>query len=57
VWEEVAKGAVEPLFNAISDDVAALWTRHVDEGKLELATKKSQLEAAKWPKFADIAAQ
>jgi hypothetical protein len=57
VWEEVAKGAVEPLFKAISDGVGALWTRHVENDKLELETKKSQLEAAKWPKFGDIAAQ
>ena len=57
VWEEVAKGAVEPLFKTISDGVGALWTRHVEIEKLELETKKSQLEAAKWPKFGDIAAQ
>jgi hypothetical protein len=57
VWDEVAKGAVEPLIKAISDGVGGLWTRHVDEDNLELATKKSQLEAAKWPRFGDIAAQ
>jgi hypothetical protein len=57
VWDEIAKGAVEPLIKAISDGVGALWTRHVDEDKLELETKKSQLEAAKWPRFGDIAAQ
>lgn len=57
VWEEVAKGAVEPLFKAISDGVGGLWTRHVENDNLELETKKSQLEAAKWPKFGDIAAQ
>ena len=57
VWEEIAKGAVEPLFKAISDGVGALWTRHVEKDKLELETKKTQLEAAKWPKFSDIAAQ
>jgi hypothetical protein len=45
------------LFKAISDGVGSLWTRHVDKDKLELETKKSQLEAAKWPKFGDIAAQ
>lgn len=56
VWEELAKGAVEPLFKTISDGVGALWTRHVENDKLELETKKSQFEAAKWPKFADIAA-
>jgi len=44
------------LFKTISDGVGALWTRHVENDKLELETKKSQFEAAKWPKFADIAA-
>jgi hypothetical protein len=57
VWEEIAKGPIEPLIKAISDGVGALWTRHVERDKLEIETKKAQLEAAKWPKFADIAAQ
>jgi hypothetical protein len=57
VWEEIAKGAVEPLIKAISDGVGALWTRLVERDTLEIETKKSQLEAAKWPKFSDIAAQ
>jgi hypothetical protein len=57
VWDEVARGAVEPLFKTISDGVGALWARHVQIENLELETIKSQLEAAKWPKFADIAAQ
>ena len=57
VWEEIAKGAVEPLFKMISDSVGALWTDHVEIDPLDRATKKSALEAAKWPKFSDIAAQ
>ena len=57
VWEELAKGPIEPLIKAISDGVGALWTRHVEKDKLEIETKKSELEAAKWPKFSDIAAQ
>jgi hypothetical protein len=57
VWEEIAKGPIEPLINAISDGVGALWTRHVEKDRLELETTKSQLEAAKWPKFGDIATQ
>ena len=56
VWEEVAKGAVEPLFKATSYGAGALWTRHVENDKLELETKKSQLEAAKWPTFSEIKA-
>ena len=55
VWEEIAKGPIEPLIKAISDGVGALWTRHVEKDKLELETKKAQLEAAKWPEFGDIA--
>jgi hypothetical protein len=57
VWDEIAKAAIEPLFKAISDGVGALWTRHVETDDLERETKKSQLEAAKWPKFGDITAQ
>ena len=57
VWEELAKGPIEPLIKAISDGVSALWTRRAERDKLEIETKKSELEAAKWPKFSDIAAQ
>ncbi len=57
VWEEIAKGAVEPLIKAISDGVGALWTHHVEKDRLELETTKTQLEAAKWPRFGDISAQ
>jgi hypothetical protein len=57
MWEEIAKGPIEPLIKATSDGVGALWTRHVEKSRLELETKKSQLEASKWPRFGDIAAQ
>jgi hypothetical protein len=57
VWEEIAKGAVEPLFKTISESVGALWAHHAEKDVLERETKKSQLEAAKWPKFGDIATQ
>jgi hypothetical protein len=57
VWEEIAKGPIEPLIKAISAGLGALWTRHVEKDTLEVETKKTQLEAAKWPRFSDIAAQ
>jgi hypothetical protein len=57
VWDEIAKAAIEPVVKAISDGVGALWTSHVEKDKLELETKKAQLEAAKWPDFGDIAAR
>jgi len=56
VWDEVVRGAVDPLFKAISDGVGALWTHHVEKDALERETKKSELEAARWPRFSDIAA-
>jgi len=55
VWEEIAKGAIEPVVKAISDGIGALWTRHGEKDKLELETKRTQLEAARWPEFGDIA--
>ena len=61
-WDEIAKGvaegAIEPLVNKISDGVAAFWSHYVVEpDKLALETRKSRLEAARWPDFGDIAAQ
>ena len=57
VWEEIAKEAIEPVVNKISDGIGALWTRYVEKDKLARETKKSQLEAARWPEFGDIAAR
>jgi hypothetical protein len=55
VWEEVAKGAVKPLVTAISDGIGAVWKSSVDKDKLAIDTKKTKLEAARWPEFGDIA--
>jgi hypothetical protein len=49
--EDILKAPIEPIVNAISSGVSALWTRHVERDKLELETIKGQLEAAKWPDF------
>jgi hypothetical protein len=54
VWEEIAKGAVEPLIKAISDGIGAAWTLNVDKDKLAIETKKTKLEAARWPDFATV---
>jgi hypothetical protein len=55
VWEEVAKGAVEPLIKAISDGIGAVWAWSADKDKLATDTKKTKLEAARWPEFGNIA--
>ena len=55
VVEEIAKGAIEPVVDKFQTGSARLWTRHVEKDKLEFETKKTQLEAARWPEFGDIA--
>ena len=49
--EDILKAPIEPIVNAISSGVSALWTGHVERSKLELQTIKGQLDAAKWPDF------
>lgn len=51
IVEDILKAPIEPIVNAISSGVAALWTGHVEKDKLELETIKGQLDAAKWPEF------
>jgi hypothetical protein len=49
--EDILKVPIEPIMNAISSGVSALWTGHVEKDKLELETIKGLLDAAKWPEF------
>ena len=49
--EDILKAPLEPIVNAISSGVSALWAGHVEKDKLELETIKGQLDAAKWPEF------
>jgi hypothetical protein len=51
IVEDLAKGAVEPVVDGLKVGAGALWSRHVEEEKLEIETIKGQLEAAKWPEF------
>ena len=57
LWDEIAKGPLEPLIKAISDGIAGLWGWKIGKDKLVLKTEKGQLEAAKWPDFGDIEAR
>ena len=58
IAEGVAKAAVEPIVNKISEGVTAIWTHYfVEPDKLKLETRRNKLEAARWPEFADIAAK
>jgi hypothetical protein len=49
--DDILKAPIEPILNAISSGVSALWAGHVEKDKLELETIKGQLEAARWPDF------
>ena len=58
IAEGVAKAAIEPVVTKIADGVAAIWNHYfVEPDKLKLETRKSKLEAAKWPEFEKIAAK
>jgi hypothetical protein len=62
LWDEIAKGvaegAVEPIVNKISDGIGAIWSHYVVEpDKLTLETRKTKLNAARWPEFANISAK
>ncbi len=56
VIDDIIKGALAPAIDALKDGVAALYTDHRADSALIKATIKTQLEAAKWPDFDQIAA-
>jgi hypothetical protein len=51
IVEDLAKGAVEPVVEALESAAGALWGRHVKMEELEIETIRGQLDAAKWPDF------
>ncbi len=51
VVQDVVKGAVGPVIDALKAASGALWAHHLEMEKLEMETIKAQLEAAKWPDF------
>jgi hypothetical protein len=57
VEETIAKAVVEEAVKPIVDWLGEKWARLMEPDELERATKKSQLEAAKWPAFSDIRAR
>lgn len=57
VEEAVASAVVEEAIKPIIAWLGEKWARLMEPDPLERETKKSQLEAATWPAFADIRAQ
>jgi hypothetical protein len=56
ILDEMVKAAVEPVINALSEGVAALYKNHRKDDALTRQTIQTQLEAAKWPDFAKVEA-
>lgn len=56
VLADIAKGAIQPLIDSLSEAVAALYNNHRKDDALTIETIKTQLEATKWPNFAEIKA-
>jgi hypothetical protein len=51
---EIAKEAIGPLIKALSEGVAALYNNYRKDTALTRQTIQTQLEAAKWPSFAEV---
>jgi len=57
LWDKIAEAALGPLIKPISDGIGAWWGRRIQMQDREREKKKAQLEAARWPEFADISAR
>ena len=53
---DILKGAIEQLLKPLSDAVAALYNNHRTDDELTRKTIQTQLEAARWPDFAEVKA-
>jgi hypothetical protein len=56
VLADIAKAAVEPLIKTLSEGVAAIYNNYRKDQALTRETIKTQLEATKWPNFAEVQA-
>jgi hypothetical protein len=53
---DIAKAAIEPLVKSLPEAVAALYNDHRKDQALIRLTIQTQLEAARWPDFAEVRA-
>jgi len=56
IVEDIVKAAVEPVIDALKQAVSALYNDHRNDEALTRATIRTQIEAARWPAFAEIEA-
>jgi hypothetical protein len=53
---DIVKGAIQPVIKALLEGVAAIYNNYRNDQALTRETIKTQLEAAKWPNFAEVKA-
>ena len=53
-FSDILKGAIEQLQKPLSDAVAALYNNFRADDELTRKTIQTQLEAARWPDFAEV---
>jgi hypothetical protein len=56
VVADIVKGAIQPVIDAPSEGVAAIYNNSGKEAALTRETIKTQLEATKWPNFSEVKA-
>ena len=56
VFADIAKGAIQPVIDALSEGVATIYKNYRNDQALTRETIKTQLEATKWPNFAEVKA-
>jgi hypothetical protein len=53
---DIAKAAIEQLLKMLPDAVSTLYNNHRADDTLTRRTIQTQLEAARWPAFAEVRA-
>jgi hypothetical protein len=53
---DIVKGAIQPVIDALSKGVATIYNNYRKDNALTRETIKTQLEATKWPNFAEVKA-
>jgi hypothetical protein len=56
ILDDIVKGTIQPVIDALSKGVAAIYDNHRKDDALTRETIKTQLEATKWPNFAEVKA-
>jgi hypothetical protein len=56
VLVDIVKAAIEPIVKSLSEGIAAIYNDYGRAGILTRQSIQTQLEAAKWPNFADVEA-